>query len=126
MAILITSDFPMDDSISKIKHAFKEHSLKIFAEVDHSSEAEKVDLPLNRTLVLIFGNPKAGTLLMQDNIEVALDLPLKVLLFEKDNKCFICYENPSESLQKYNLQNHDIINKMDAIYVMIRDSVTKQ
>ena len=58
--------------------------VRLFATIDHSGEAERVGLVLRETKLLVFGNPQAGTPLMQANPLIALDLPLKILVWEDD------------------------------------------
>jgi uncharacterized protein (DUF302 family) len=59
--------------------------MKVFCRISHSDEAAKVDLALRPTEVIIFGNPRVGTLLMQCSQSVAIDLPLKALIWEDEN-----------------------------------------
>merc|ERR1712079_694625 len=74
--------------------------------------------------VLVFGNPKAGTLLMQDDINIAVDLPLKVLVFAKDEKVMVGYRVPSLTLDHYNLISHrGILNKMDGLFKKMTEVV---
>merc|ERR1712038_1870709 len=96
-------------------------------EIDHAKGAEEVGLTLEPTTVIIFGNPKAGTLLMQDDINIAVDLPLKVLLFVKDGKVMIGYRTPSEVLNDYNIGSHrGILNNMDNLFMNNVDAATNK
>src|SRR5207302_10564350 len=70
--------------------------VKLFALVDHSGEAEHAGLHMRHTKLLIFGNPKAGTPLMLASPGVAIDLPLKILVWEDtDGKVWISYNSPT-------------------------------
>jgi len=70
-------------------------SVKLFAVVDHSGEAEKAGLKMPNTKLLIFGSPKAGTPLMLAAPSVALDLPLKILVSEdNEGKVWVSYNSP--------------------------------
>jgi uncharacterized protein (DUF302 family) len=72
----------------------------LFALVDHSGEAEKAGMKMRPTKLLIFGNPKAGTPLMLAAPSSAIDLPLKILVWEDDQgKVWLSYNSP-EYLQK--------------------------
>ena len=118
------SQHNFDETITQIKQFIQEKGLTLFAEIDHAKGAEEVGLTLEPTTVIIFGNPKAGTLLMQDDINIAIDLPLKVLVFVKDGKVMIGYRTPSETLNQYNLNTHrGILNKMDGLLMKIVDVV---
>jgi uncharacterized protein (DUF302 family) len=68
----------------------------LFALIDHSGEAEKVGIPMKPTKLLIFGNPKAGTPVMQAAPTSAIDLPLKILVWEDaQGKVWISYNSPT-------------------------------
>ncbi len=68
----------------------------MFAVVDHSGEAENAGMHMRPTKLLIFGNPKAGTPLMLASPSVAIDLPLKILVWEDaDGKVWISYNSPA-------------------------------
>ncbi|MBV2360438.1 DUF302 domain-containing protein [Thalassococcus sp. CAU 1522] len=70
----------------------------VFARVDHGAGAASVDMALAPAQLLIFGNPKLGTPAMQDNILAGLDLPLRVLVYEKDGQTYLSYEDPAAML----------------------------
>ncbi len=74
----------------------QEKNITIFATVDHSGEAEKVGLQMRPTKLVIFGNPKAGTPLMQAAPTLAIDLPLKALVWEDtEGKVWLSYNDPA-------------------------------
>ena len=69
---------------------------KVFARVDHGAGAKSVDMPLPATELLIFGNPKGGTVLMQSQRTVGIDLPLKYLVWEDaDGKVMVGWNDPA-------------------------------
>ena len=70
------------DTVDKLKGILLSKGVMLFAIVDHSGEAEKVGMKMRPTKLLIFGSPKAGTPLMQAAPSVAIDLPLKILVWE--------------------------------------------
>ena len=114
-----------DDTVLRIKNFFSENSLKLFAEIDHGEEAQLAGLELVSTKVLVFGNPKAGTFLMQDDIHIAIELPLKVLVFEKEGKCQLAYKKPTDSLVRYQLKNHGgMLGKMDVLMEKIASQIS--
>ncbi|MGB6484053.1 MAG: DUF302 domain-containing protein [Candidatus Acidiferrales bacterium] len=78
----------MDDTLEKLKRTLQAKAVSIFAVIDHSGEAEKVGLKMRPTKLVIFGNPKAGTPLMLAAPSSAIDLPLKILIWEdSEGKC---------------------------------------
>jgi uncharacterized protein (DUF302 family) len=76
---------------------------KIFARIDQAAEAAAVGLELRPTILLLFGNPKAGTPLMQQYPNLALDLPLKLLIWEEAGKVHVSFTGPDELRERYNL-----------------------
>jgi uncharacterized protein (DUF302 family) len=72
----------VDATLEKLKGILDAQGVKIFALIDHSGEAEKAGMPMRNTKLLIFGNPKGGTPLMLASPTAALDLPLKILVWE--------------------------------------------
>lgn len=83
---LVTRDspYPVPETVAKIEQALSAKGIKVFARIDHAGEAKAAGLELRPTQLLIFGNPKAGTPLMQAAPTIAIDLPLKVLVWQDD------------------------------------------
>ena len=76
------SNHSVDDTVERLKAMLQASGAVLFGLVDHSGEAEKVGLEMKPTKLLIFGNPKAGTPLMLASPSTAIDLPLKMLVWE--------------------------------------------
>ena len=74
--------FSVEETLKRLQEAMHSRSLTVFAHINHSGEAERVGLKMQEAHVLIFGNPKAGTPLMIASPLLALDLPLKVLVWQ--------------------------------------------
>jgi uncharacterized protein (DUF302 family) len=86
----------VDDTLGKLKRTLQAKGVNVFAVVDHSGEAEKVGLKMRPTKLVIFGSPKAGTPLMLTAPSVAIDLPLKILIWEdSEGKVWISYNSPA-------------------------------
>jgi uncharacterized protein (DUF302 family) len=93
------SNHSVDQTVEKLKEMLQAKGVTLFALVDHSGEAGKVGLNMPPTKLLIFGSPKAGTPLMLAAPSSAIDLPLKVLVWEDDeHKVWISY-NSTQYLQ---------------------------
>jgi uncharacterized protein (DUF302 family) len=76
----------------------------LFALVDHSGEAEKVGIKMRPTKLLIFGSPKAGTPLMLAAPSIAIDLPLKILIWEDARgKAWVSYNSPAYLQERHNV-----------------------
>lgn len=79
---LHASGFPVNETVNRLEKAVKQAGFTVMARIDHAAAANKVGLELQPTELLIFGKPKAGTLLMQASPTVGLDLPLKYLVWQ--------------------------------------------
>ena len=78
----VPSNHSADQTVEKLKEILNAKGVTLFALVDHSGEAEKVGMKMRPTKLLIFGSPKAGTPVMLAAPSIAIDLPLKVLVWE--------------------------------------------
>ncbi len=82
--ITLRSQHPPKETAGRLAAALASHGMTLVASVDHAAAAAKVGLDLRPTEVLIFGNPSAGTLLMQAAQTVGIELPLKALVWQDD------------------------------------------
>ncbi|MFY9724439.1 MAG: DUF302 domain-containing protein [Bryobacteraceae bacterium] len=97
--VTIPSRHSVNGTVEKLQVILEAKGVKLFALVDHSGEAAKAGMEMRPTKLLIFGNPKAGTPLMLASPSIAIDLPLKILVWEdSDGKVRISY-NSSAYLQ---------------------------
>lgn len=93
--VQVASRYSVDETVKRLQAAFAATGLQVFALVDHSGEAEKFELEMRPTKVLIFGSPKAGTPLMVAAPSLAIDLPLKALVAEDAaGKVSVTYNDP--------------------------------
>jgi len=91
----ISSKHSVDVTLTRLEELLRVRGIEVFAIVDHSGEAEKVGLKLAPTKLVIFGNPKAGTPLMQAAPSTAIDLPLKILVWEDSGgEVWVSYNSP--------------------------------
>jgi len=91
----IASHHSVDEAVEKLKAILSAKGVMIFALVDHSGEAAKAGLTMRPTKLLLFGSPKAGTPLMLAAPSLAIDLPLKILVWEDANgKTWVSYNAP--------------------------------
>jgi uncharacterized protein (DUF302 family) len=90
------SALTVDETVSKIESVAKERGATIFAKIDHASEAKKAGLQMPPTILLIVGNPKAGTPMMLEKPSTAIDLPLKILVAQgADGKTMVTLNEPA-------------------------------
>src|SRR5215475_3322677 len=91
----ITSKHSVAMTLERLESLLKERAVMIFARIDFSGDAARAGLTMRTEQMLIFGNPKAGTPLMQSAPSAGLDLPLKALVWEEaDGNTWIAYNDP--------------------------------
>jgi uncharacterized protein (DUF302 family) len=94
----------VEQTVEALTNILKSKGVAVFALIDHSGEAEKVGLKMRPTKLLIFGNPKAGTPLMLASPSSAIDLPLKLLVWEDgQGKVWISYNSPEYLRERHGL-----------------------
>jgi uncharacterized protein (DUF302 family)/uncharacterized membrane protein YidH (DUF202 family) len=102
--ISIPSNHSVDRAVENLKSILQAKGVTLFALVDHSGEAEKVGMKMRPTKLLIFGSPSAGTPLMLAAPSVAMDLPLKILVWEDaQGKVWISYNSPGYLQERHGL-----------------------
>lgn len=100
----IPSNHSVDDTVERVKSILQTKGITLFAVIDHSGEAEKVGMKMPPTKLLIFGSPKAGTPLMLATPSIAIDLPLKILVWEDaQRKVWISYNDPEYLAERHGL-----------------------
>ena len=125
--IIKPSDYSVDETIANIKSIVKEKGFGVFAIINHKGNAKMVDMTLNEAKVIIFGNPKIGTRLMQEDITVALDLPLRVLVFKDDEgQVKIAYRDGSWIKSHHILKTDELTNKVNKGLDAITDKARKK
>ena len=108
------SPWSVAETVSRLTAALDSRGVKVFAVIDHSGEAEAAGLELRETKVVIFGNPLAGTPVMQAAPLAALDLPLKVLVWADGDQTTINYAAPAELAARYDL-GEELAGRLGAI-----------
>jgi uncharacterized protein (DUF302 family) len=100
----VPSQHTVDESVERLRGILAAKGVTLFALVDHSGEAEKVGMKMPPTKLLIFGSPKAGTPVMLAAPSIAIDLPLKLLVWQDaGGKAWISYNSP-----EYLRERHDV------------------
>jgi uncharacterized protein (DUF302 family) len=106
------------DGLAKLIEA---NGLRVFSRIDHAANAAGIGMSLRPTELLIFGNPKGGTPLMQDKQTIGLDLPFKALVWEDENsRVWLTYADP-EFLAK----RHDLGPSSTPVIEAIKSGVAK-
>jgi len=116
----IPSRHLVDETVEKLKGILKAKGITSFALVDHSGEAEKVGMKMRPTKLLIFGNPKAGTPVMLAAPHSAIDLPLKILIWEDASaKVWVSYNCPAYLQQRHNFPP-ELVENISVIETLAR------
>jgi uncharacterized protein (DUF302 family) len=113
--ITMPSNHSVDETVEKLKSILVAKGVALFALVDHSGEAEKAGFHMPPTKLLIFGSPKAGTPVMLAAPSIAIDLPLKILVWEGTNgKVWVSYNSPQYLKERHNLPD-DLLKNIAVI-----------
>lgn len=98
-----SSPYSVAETVARFNEVVAAKDMKVFAVINHSDEAHEAGLDLPETKVIIFGNPSAGTPVMEAAPLVALELPLKVLIWEDEGRTRVSYTSPGALAERYGL-----------------------
>jgi len=105
------SNHSVDETVGKLKSILQAKGVTLFALIDHSGEAKKVGMKMRPAKLMIFGNPKAGTPLMLAAPSSAIDLPLKILVWEDaEGKVWISYNSPAYLQERHGIPSELLQN----------------
>ena len=97
--------YPVNEAVGRLELLLQSKGIKIFARIDQQAEAAQVGLEMRPTELLIFGDPKAGTPLMNTHPSIAIDLPLKALVWEAaDGQVWLSYNSPEYLAERHQLE----------------------
>ncbi len=111
----IKSAYDVSTTAERFEKALQKKGMTIFARINHAEGAAKVGIKLRPTEVVIFGNPKVGSLLMICSQSVAIDLPQKALISEdENNQVWLTYNEPTYLAKRHDITGCDeTIEKID-------------
>lgn len=112
--VSVKSVYAVDETLDRFETAARGKGLTVFARIDHAAGAAGVGKQLRPTELLIFGNPKAGTPLMQARQSVAIDLPMKALAWaDSDGQVWLSYNDPDYLVRRHAITQRDaLVDKM--------------
>ncbi len=99
------SQYGFDETIQLIKSSLDERDIEVMQVIDHDDNAEGAGMELEKTKVIVFGNPQVGTKLMQADPDIAIELPLRLLIIERNGNVTVKYTDPTLWKEKYNLED---------------------
>ena len=121
------SPLTFEETVAALQKTLNSKGITIFATIEHHKAAEAVGENMQPATVLIVGNPKVGTALMQENPRLAIELPLKILIYKEEKIVRIRYEKISAIAEKYHIkQNFATAEKIDtAMQQLIKLAIEK-
>ena len=94
------------ETSGRLLEAIQRRGLRVFARIDHAGAAREAGLALPEEEVFVFGSPKAGTPLMQDDPRIGIELPLRMLLWREGNSTMLAHNDPRELADGYSVAEH--------------------
>lgn len=112
--ISVKSNFSVEQTADNLEKILQDKGMNIFKRIDHQAGAAGVDMELRPTTLLIFGNPKVGTPLMQCGQSVAIDLPQKALIWEDANgTVWLSYNDPNYLVKRHKIEGcEEVVKKI--------------
>jgi uncharacterized protein (DUF302 family) len=117
------SPYSVPETLDRLEAVAKAKGVTVFARIDHSGEAQKVGLSMRPTQLLVFGNPKVGTALMNASRSVAIDLPLKALAWEDETgQVWLSFNSPTYLQQRHGLEDN-LVKGIAAVGVLVDEAL---
>jgi uncharacterized protein (DUF302 family) len=112
--LTVQSSHSVSETVNRLEQKLSAAGFRIFARIDHGAGAQSVDMPLGPTELLIFGNPKGGTVLMQSRRTVGIELPLKYLVWEDaGGKVMVGWNDPAWLTARHGIDDRaPVVGKM--------------
>lgn len=118
----IESQNDLPTAVAKLEKLIKDQGLTHFSTIDHKANAQSVNMNLKPETVVVFGNPKMGTVLMNCNPSMGLDLPLRILVAtDYEGKTTITYTNPEYWSLKHNIKDKNCLNILTKAKIALAD-----
>lgn len=121
----VKSKYNFAQTVEKLSQNIESKGMTIFAKIDHQEEGRKAGLTMQPATVIIFGNPKAGTPLMQQEPTFALQLPLKVLVTQINGDVLVSFNNTKAMIANTNIQYSQVENTIANAEKLIVKTVTE-
>ena len=110
------SQFGVSETMMRTEQILKTMDIPVFAKFDHEKNAEEAGLQLLPNQVIVFGSPKVGTVLMQENPAISIELPLKISVWEdKDRNVWLSIPLIKQIAASYGMEDHPVIGKMQEL-----------
>lgn len=122
------SEHTVERTMNRLERAVRVAGFRVFARIDHARAADRVNIRLRPTELLIFGKPKVGSLLMDKGQTIGIDLPLKYLVWlDEDNKVRIGWNDPSYLTERHSIGGVDaLLQKMGGALQKMADEAARR
>ena len=114
----------VEKAAEAIKKSLDEKGFTIFCDIDHQANANSVDLDMPSSRVLIFGNPIAGTKLMQKDITMSIDLPLRLAIIDKDGTTMLIHQTTEDYCENYEVEGHPVLEKVESLFAALASEIS--
>ena len=122
----VQSQNSQEASVAKLKKLIKEEELTLFETIDHQANAHAVKMDLKPETIVVFGNPKMGTVLMNCNPSMGLDLPLRILVSTNyEGETSFTYTNPEYWSLKHNIKDKNCLGILKKAAIALDDLTEK-
>ena len=123
----VPSALSVDQCVARISATIASKSgFGVFATIDHQKNAKNVGMTLSAQKLIIFGNPKAGSKLLQSDAQIGYDLPLRIMVRQEGAETVVEYRDPKSFVQMYDLKKSPIPQKMAGLLNTLAKSCQKQ
>lgn len=124
--ITIESTYSVQETMDRLETALEANDLIIVARIDHAANAENAGMELRPTQLLIFGNPRLGTQLMQNAQTAGIDLPQKFLAWEDaDGTVYLSYNDPIYLADRHGISGQDdVLQQISRALAMLAENAT--
>jgi uncharacterized protein (DUF302 family) len=113
------------ETLDRLEAAVTRHGMTVFARIDHGAAADKVGMELPPTVVVLFGNPRAGTPTMRHTPTLAIDLPLKVLIWQDDKGAtWLAYNEPGWLFRRHGITDDGTSDVMGDVLASVGGEAT--
>ena len=112
------------ETTKRIKMSLEDKGFTLFSDIDHQENAKKADLNMPESRVLIFGNPIAGTKLMQKDITVSLDLPMRLAVVDDNGQTLLIHQTSDDFVANYQLENHPVLEKIEGLFNILASELS--
>lgn len=122
------SAFSVKETIDRLEAVLKSKGIKVMARVDHAAAAKAINKQMRPAEILIFGTPKIGTPLMQSNIIIGIDLPLKAMAYEDEQgQVYLVYNHPGYLVRRHGITDHNkLVSAISRVLTNLTDQAIKQ